>query len=99
MKLTIADKDIKTGRSTAFAVLIGLCVTLPAAQAPAAEQVRLNVRANTVPTTQILAIGRSPPISRNTAKNFKKCGTIRSKWSSPIHFELRPRFRPKSIRN
>jgi hypothetical protein len=61
MKLTIADKDNKTGRSTAFAVLIGLCVTLPAAQAPATEQVRLNVTAKTVPTTKILAIGRWTP--------------------------------------
>src|SRR5882672_7343316 len=33
MKLTIAGKGIKTGRSTAFAVLIGLCVTLPPARA------------------------------------------------------------------
>jgi hypothetical protein len=61
MKLTIADKDITTGRSTAFAVLIGLCIMLLAAQAPAAEQVRLNVTAKTVPTTKILAIGRWTP--------------------------------------
>ena len=59
MKLTIAGKEIKTGRSAAFAVLIGLCITtLPAARAPADEQVRLNVAGKSVPTTKILAVGR-----------------------------------------
>lgn len=58
MKPTIAGKEIKTARSVAFAVLIGLCITLPAARAPADEQVRLNVAGNSVPTTKILAVGR-----------------------------------------
>ena len=58
MKQTIADKGIKTGRSIAFGVLIGLCVSLSAAHAPAAEPVRLNIAGKTVPTTKILAVGR-----------------------------------------
>ena len=39
-------------------MLIGLCITLPAARAPADEQVRLNVAGKSVPTTKILAVGR-----------------------------------------
>jgi hypothetical protein len=61
MKLTIVDGGIRTGLSTAFVVLIGLCITLPAARALAAEQVRLNVTGKTVPTTKILAVGRWTP--------------------------------------
>ena len=61
MKLTTAGKSIKAGRRTALAVLIGLCIMLPAVRALAAEQVRLNVTGKTVPTTKILAVGRWTP--------------------------------------
>ena len=61
MQLTIAGKGIKMGCSTTFAMLIGLCLTLPTARALAAEQVRLNVTGKTVPTTKILAVGRWTP--------------------------------------
>ena len=61
MQLTIVDGGIRTGRGTAFAVLIGLCVTLPTGPALAAEQVRLNVTGRTVPTTKILAVGHWTP--------------------------------------
>jgi hypothetical protein len=61
MKLTIAGKGIKTLRSSAFALLIGLCVTVPTGRALAAEQVRLNVTGKTVPTTKILAVGLWTP--------------------------------------
>ncbi len=33
--------------------------------------------------------------SRNTAKNFKECGTIRSKWSSPIQIRIAPTVQAK----
>ena len=61
MKLTIADKGVKTGRSTAFAVLIGLCVTLPPLGRSPPNKVRPNVTGKTVPTTKILAVGSWTP--------------------------------------
>jgi hypothetical protein len=62
MKNSILSSGIKTACfGAALAVLAGVGVAPAAAQAPASDQVRLNVSGATVPTTKILAIGRWTP--------------------------------------